>query len=142
MKSAYGQLIQSKYFTPAFNSAIFDGPIRIYFAQFHESLALKIYFYLQQKMNPSLTQIKDGLRSRNRNIFLMIYPSDQTFIQSFDEIPCDSSYMKEPWEDHLVIGLRHTIEDSQLNPLVDFVFEEMKKKFLIECAPALNESVI
>jgi len=70
---------QSKFFSPAFNAAIFDGPIRIYFAQHQESQALKLYFVLQDRFQ---TQRKDqtGLfKDRTRNIFVMIYPSDETY---------------------------------------------------------------
>ena len=78
MKSSYSTLMQSKFFNPAFNSAIFDGPIRIYFAQFHESLALKIYFMIQQKLNNEVARAKEISKATGANILVMVYPSEES----------------------------------------------------------------
>ena len=75
MKSTYSYLMQSKYFNPAFNSAIFDGPVRIYFAQFQESFALKIYFHMQNQFKDELARAKDLAKTINSNLLIMVYPS-------------------------------------------------------------------
>jgi hypothetical protein len=69
-------ITQSPYYSPAFNGAVFDGPLRLYFSQSQESLALKFYFELRTK-----TQImtEQWPRSGGLNIFVMIYPTEETF---------------------------------------------------------------
>jgi hypothetical protein len=44
-------LMKTEHYHPSLNSAVFDGPLRIYFAQSQESLALKIYFQLQKVLD-------------------------------------------------------------------------------------------
>ena len=76
---------QSKYFSPVFNAAIFDGPIRIYFAQYHESQALKLYFNLNERFGDVRRASRGIFRDRARNIFVMMYPNCETFDTSFGE---------------------------------------------------------
>src|SRR3989338_1668823 len=75
---------QSKFFSPAFNAAIFDGPLRIYFAQYQEAAALKIYFHLQEQLNQCDGHLKTALKKLNSNTFVMLYPTSDIFMRSFD----------------------------------------------------------
>src|SRR5882757_480859 len=84
MKSSYSTLMQSKFFNPAFNSAIFDGPVRIYFAQSHEALALKIYFALQQQFSGELARAKELHKFLERTVLVMLYPTVDSFQMSFE----------------------------------------------------------
>lgn len=120
MKSSYSTLMQSKFFNPAFNSAIFDGPVRIYFAQFHEALALKIYFLIQQKLATELAQAKELSKSSGANLLVMIYPSEESFLLSFEDQENNSAPLAlEKWNDDIVIGLRGPIEDVHLDLLME-----------------------
>src|SRR6476661_9159582 len=74
---------QSQFFNTAFNAAIFDGPFRIYFAQYQEAHALKIYFGLQQLMKSSLQDAVPKLKSERKCVFVMLYPNEETFFKSF-----------------------------------------------------------
>ncbi len=116
MKATYSQLISSKFYNPAFNSAIFDGPLRIYFAQFHESLALKIYFGLQQKYPAVLELAKSRFRRDGSNMLVMLYPSPEAFGLSFDS---KSEFLVE---DRLggdtLIGINGPFEDDKLNDVL------------------------
>ncbi|WP_246845090.1 hypothetical protein [Bdellovibrio sp. NC01] len=112
--------MQSKYFNPAFNSAIFDGPIRIYFAQFHESLALKIYFMIQQRLLNEVAVAKDRSKASGANILVMVYPTVESFELSFEDAnPMKTCLQVEKWNEDVVIGLRGPIEDENLDLLVD-----------------------
>ncbi|MFP5520278.1 MAG: hypothetical protein ACLGGX_10260 [Bdellovibrionia bacterium] len=115
MRSSYANLMQSKYFSPAFNSAIFDGPVRIYFAQFHESQALKIYFALQQKLSHEWSRAKEVSRQTGANLLIMIYPTTDSFGLSFDEELAVTGYIQESWNNELVFGLNGPMEDSNLD---------------------------
>ncbi|UXR66166.1 hypothetical protein EZJ49_07870 [Bdellovibrio bacteriovorus] len=120
MRSSYTTLMQSKYFNPAFNSAIFDGPVRIYFAQFHEALALKIYFLIQQKLTAEMVKAKDASKASGANILVMIYPTEDSFLLSFEDAAKHIGPLEvEKWHDDVVIGLRGPIEDENLDLLVE-----------------------
>jgi hypothetical protein len=118
MRASYSNLMQSKYFSPAFNSAIFDGPMRIYFAQFHESMALKIYFLAQQKLASELSQAKEMSKMAQANILVMIYPDEDSFESSFENHNSHEKICVESWNEDVVIGLRRPLEDSELDELV------------------------
>ena len=127
MKASYSNLMQSKYFSPAFNSAIFDGPLRIYFAQFHESMALKIYFMAQQKLASELIRAKEVSKVAQANILVMIYPTEDSFDSTFENHKADGKIIVEAWNDDIVIGLRGPLEDSELDRLVQTLSGVMKQ---------------
>ncbi|WII72314.1 hypothetical protein QJS83_00340 [Bdellovibrio sp. 22V] len=120
MRSSYSTLMQSKYFNPAFNSAIFDGPVRIYFAQFHEALALKVYFLIQQKLVEQMAKAKEISKNSGANILVMIYPTEDSFLLSFEGAEKHISPLEvEKWHNDVVIGLRGPIEDENLDLLIE-----------------------
>lgn len=82
-------ITQSTYFTAAFNGAIFDGPLRLYFAQAQEGLALNLYFELRAQMG-ELGEPRPGRVSRP-NLFVMIYPTEEHFDLSFGPQAANSS---------------------------------------------------
>ena len=69
-------ITQSPFYSPAFNGAIFDGPLRLYFTQSQEALALKFYFELRSKTQ-DLTQMWP--RNSGPSLYVMIYPTEETF---------------------------------------------------------------
>lgn len=69
-------ITQSPFYSPAFNGAVFDGPLRLYFSQTQEALALKFYFELRTKTQ-DLSEIWP--RSGGANLFVMLYPTEETF---------------------------------------------------------------
>ncbi|HMN67068.1 MAG TPA: hypothetical protein PKC28_00885 [Bdellovibrionales bacterium] len=76
-------LTQSRFYSPVFNAAVFDGPIRIYFAQHQEALALKVYFKLQQYMKDTYSSFRKSFKAHGQTIFLMLYPNQESFENSF-----------------------------------------------------------
>lgn len=124
MKSTYATLIQSRFFTPAFNSALFDGPIRIYFSQFHESLALKIYFGLQQNFAEDMEKAKDYHRVLGRNILVMLYPSTESFSLSFEGQK--GEYVIDQLEEDHLIGINGPFEDEMLPTILQSISKLVK----------------
>lgn len=124
MKATYSTLMQSKFFNPAFNSAIFDGPVRIYFAQFHESLALKIYFALQQKFAAELAKAKETHQEMGRTVLVMLYPSEESFSMSFENEP-DFLAIDDLFDD-TIIGVNGPFEDDKLSTVLNKVVGAMK----------------
>jgi hypothetical protein len=135
MRSSYSVLVQSKFFNPAFNSAIFDGPVRIYFSQFYESLALKLYFAVQESLGEFLLKAKDQSRGLDRNVLVMLYPNSESFALSFDG---SANFISaERLEDDFVIGVNGNFEDLQMAKILTAVrmsLEEMLSR--TEIAPA------
>lgn len=137
MRSSYTTLMQSKYFNPAFNSAIFDGPLRIYFAQFHEALALKIYFLIQQKLNSEIVKAKELSKATGANILVLVYPTADSFALVFENSLNSSGPLQvERWHEDAVIGLRGPIEDEHLDHLIETLRLTMNN-----WRPALQEPV-
>ncbi len=128
MKSSYSQLMQTQYFHPAFNSAIYDGPLRLYFAQFHESLALKIYFMAQQKLNGVWSQAKDVSKKTGSTVLVLIYPSVEFFDQTFAHAKqANHRVAIDQFEQDLLLGVRGPFEDDELEPFLAVLENEMQK---------------
>lgn len=115
MRSTYSNLMQSKYFSPAFNSAIFDGPVRIYFAQFHEAFALKLYFIIQNQFKDILLKYKNHSKNGSSNLMVMIYPTPDHFMISFDEDGLGQKMCTETWNQDVVLGMSRPLEDQHLD---------------------------
>ena len=114
---------QSKFFSPVFNAAIFDGPIRIYFAQHQESQALKVYFNLQERYKDLREKSRYNLQKRGGNIFIMLYPSVETFEMCFNAAPIHSEVTKERLELDYVIGIKNALTDNSFALLYDKIDE-------------------
>ncbi len=133
MKEAVTYVTQSKYFSPAFNAAIFDGPIRIYFAQYQESQALKLYFHLQERFQSLRKNARGLFRDRTRNIFVMLYPTVEMFDASFGgqrDAPVTAAsveagagawsaknFVRAMMGEDFVIGVRGPMDDSEYDDL-------------------------
>lgn len=115
-------LTQSRYYSPVFNAAVFDGPIRIYFAQHQETLALRVYFRLQQYLKETYTNFRNNFRQHGQTIFLMLYPTQESFANSFSGDPSISNVVAERLGEDHVIGVRGPLDDGQY----DEVFEQVK----------------
>lgn len=115
---------QSKYYSPAFNAAIFDGPLRIYFAQYQESEALKIYFKLQEQLKERSQEVRDNLRGRGSNVFVMLYPTKDIFQRSFEEeTPDGKAIIGNPLGKDYVLGLNGPLEEKDYDLIFDKVNE-------------------
>ena len=115
---------QSKFFSPSFNSAVFDGPLRIYFAQIHESQALKICFGMQQQHENLIAKAKKNLRLRGRNICVLLYPNDETFHLAFEK--CNGLITKDRMGDNVVMALKGPFEDLQLPEILNSIATQLE----------------
>ena len=131
---------QSKYFSPVFNAAIFDGPIRIYFAQHQESQALKVYFNLQERYKDLRENSRYNLQRRGGNIFIMLYPSVETFNLCFDLAPENTEVIKERLELDYVIGIRSALTEQNFRLLYDKLDEITIKQKAIRDSVAPKEA--
>ena len=128
-------LTQSRFYSPAFNAAVFDGPIRIYFAQHQETVALKVYFMLQQYLKETYSLFRNSFKQHGQTVFLMLYPSQDSFENSFSKGIIDQVVAERLGEDH-VVGVK--------GPLLDDQFEEifMKVRTILQDLPLLQEPAL
>ena len=118
---------QSRFFSPVFNAAIFDGPIRIYFAQFQEAQALKLYYNLQERFTEVRKNARGLFKERGQNIFVMMYPNEDTFDLSFSSEPratglgaeagVGTQIVRSKLGEDFVVGVRGPLEDEELESL-------------------------
>lgn len=131
LENATTRILQSKFFSPTFNTAIFDGPLRVYFSQSQEPEALKVYFSLQSKVfqettentEQQIAQIRDNL-PKNSTLFVMIYPNKESFKQSFDQ---DADFAVAKMEQDYVIGVQGPVSDKTRDDIIGYVKESFIK---------------
>ncbi len=120
MKPGFSAITSSKFYHPAFNSAIFDGPIRIYFVQFHETYALKIYFLLQDRFKEALNHYKDIAKKTEQTVLVMIYPTEDGFQKAFsNESNLQSTFAKAVGKRETVFGLLAPVVEDNVGQLMD-----------------------
>ena len=119
MRQAVSLLTQSQFYSPAFNAAIFDGPVRIYFAQYQETLALKIYFRIQERLKAMYESLPEALKYSTQNLFLMVYPNEETYSNSF---PKSTKSIEEGiLGEDVVMGVQAPVKDLDIERLADLV---------------------
>lgn len=136
MRQAVSLLTQSQFYSPAFNAAIFDGPVRIYFAQYQESLALKIYFRIQEKLKALYAQLPEALKYSSKNLFLMVYPNEETYSHSFPQ--SQSGMASDNLGEDVVMGVQAPVKDADIDHLVEKV-EPLLRAWLTTAS--VNESL-
>lgn len=132
MRESVSTLTQSKYYSPAFNHAVFDGPIRVYFAQHQEPLALKVYFELKNRIESFWGSLEELSKRTNTNIFIMLYPSAENFHLAFEE---DRDVVAHRLGDDYVIGVRGVLSD----PIYEGVYHRVET-ILKVWAPIVREN--
>lgn len=129
-----GFVTQSKYYTNQFNAAIFDGPLRIYFAQEQEGEALKIYFQLQECLTEKTLENKmatrEKLRKLGKCIFIMLYPDAHSFQSVFAGEK--GSLVHQYFGDDDLVGLQIPKSATELKTVTDYIFETLTKHIAAE----------
>lgn len=123
MAASVSRLTQSQYFSPVFNTAVFDGPIRIYFAQKQESYALEVYFKISSRLR---SIFGEKLNRHAPSLFVMIYPEVEGFDESFSSDGEKGFALKKLEKDH-VVGVRGPMADHQLEGLITELVELYQK---------------
>lgn len=119
MAATYSSFMTTRFYSPFFNTALFDGPLRIYFSQSYESAALKIYHILQTEHTEFWNSLKaHNMRSR-QHLFLMIYPEAKDLALVFDK--SEPQMQAQEWDEGLAIGIVQTQSDNDLKKQIDFI---------------------
>ena len=111
MAASYSSFLSSQFYSPVFNTALFDGAFRIYFSQSYESTALKIYHLLQSDQIELWNRYKKWTEKTKKNAFILIYPSKEDVSIAFNND--QPTPVLNEWDEGVVIGLENTFETDQ-----------------------------
>lgn len=134
MRHTASSLTQSRFYSPVFNAAVFDGPIRIYFSQTQESEALRVYFQLQEKLSDLYRDAKKTIKESGRSIFIMLYPSSETFDLSFGSNleGHEAAVVSESLGSDFVLGVRGPIGELEFVRIQEGLFQILNSQLAPE----------
>jgi hypothetical protein len=112
MAATYSSFMATRFYNPIFNTALFDGPIRIYFSKNYESVALKIYHLLQTEYLEQWNQLRESSLKFKDHIFLMMYSDKNELHTVFSEKT--QLIQSQEWEEGLAIGFCQPQDDVEL----------------------------
>ncbi len=122
MAATYSSFMTTRFYSPVFNTALFDGPIRIYFSQSYESAALKIYHLLQTQYLEQWSQMKACSLKSKEHVFLLMYPDKNGLEMVF---PKAKSIQSQEWEEGLAIGFCPPQNDVELVHQLDMITQSI-----------------
>lgn len=125
MAASYSSFLTTQYYSPVFNTALFDGPFRIYFSQSYESIALKIYHLLQSQDLSVWTEYKRWSEKTKKHAFILVYPSEQDLSLAFDEEKA-AQLMSRLWDEGLILGFANPHTDEQFNHIYQSILNQLK----------------
>ena len=120
MAATYSSFMTTRFYSPVFNTALFDGPFRIYFSQAYESSALKIYHLLQTEYQSLWNDVKAWSHNNKEHVFLLIYPdaksAESIFAQaSVNKAEANDAVYMEDWEEGVAFGLVQPTQEEHLS---------------------------
>ncbi len=128
MAASCSSFLTTRFYSPVFNTALFDGPFRIYFSQSYESVALKIYHLLQSQHLELWTQFKTWSEKTKKHSFILIYPTHDDVGMAFD---CnEKAPICQHWEEGVAIGLDQPQTEEQFQLYFNSLVEQLKKTSL------------
>jgi hypothetical protein len=119
MAASYSSFLSSPFYSPIFNTALFDGPFRIYFSQSYEAVALKIYHLLQSEEQALCQSIKKWSERTKSHVFILIYPTKEDVHMAFVDQDAEALPLRQTWDEGFAIGMNQ--------PPTDDVFHEYFK---------------
>lgn len=131
MAASYSSFLTTQYYSPVFNTALFDGPFRIYFSQSYESVALKIYHLLQTQDLALWTEYKKWSEKTKKHAFILIYPSNQDLAIAFDGDK-QAPLMNRLWDEGLILGFANSNEDESFNMTYQNILTHLKNFIITE----------
>lgn len=126
MAASYSSFLTSPFYSPVFNTALFDGAFRIYFSQSYESTALKIYHIIQTDHKALWNEYKKWSDRTRKNIFILIYPSKTDVGLAFSDN--SETPVMSTWDEGLIIGIENTLENNvaHFDFLLSVIIDQLK----------------
>lgn len=122
MAATYSAFMTTRFYSPVFNTALFDGPFRIYFSQSYESSALKIYHILQTQHEELWQRLKHWSATTKEHVFLLMYPEVrdvQMIFETRDLRPESCPVQIETWDEGVAIGLTQPHNDIDVHSQIE-----------------------
>lgn len=120
MAATYSSFMTTRFYSPVFNTALFDGPLRIYFSQSYESAALKVYHLLQTQHTALWNSLKECSSRSKEHVFLMMYPEKKDLQLVFAG---DQAVHIQDWEEGLAVGFCQPHDDHELDQQLKLMTE-------------------
>ncbi len=127
MAASYSSFLSTRFYSPVFNTALFDGPFRIYFSQSYESAALKIYHLLQTNHLELWTTYKRWTEQTKKHAFILVYPTKADVQMAFDMTTENTYPLCKSWEDGFVVGLENPNTDADFELYFAKLISELQK---------------
>ena len=131
MAASYSSFLTSSFYSPIFNTALFDGPFRFYFSQSYESIALKMYHILQSENKALWLDCKKWSDLSKKNIFILVYPTQEDVGIAFDETI--ATPIIKIWDEGLAIGLENSSlneSDEKFNLIMSQIINYLQNDFV------------
>lgn len=122
MAATYSAFMTTRFYSPVFNTALFDGPFRIYFSQSYESSALKLYHILQTQHAELWQWLKVWSLTTKEHVFLLMYPEASDVHMIFDKqtVKTDSCPVQiESWDEGVAIGLTQPHNETDVQSQIE-----------------------
>lgn len=119
MAATYSSFMTTRFYSPVFNTALFDGPLRIYFSQSYESAALKVYHLMQTQHLDLWNELKATSARSKEHVFLMMYPEKKDLQMVFSEKA--ASIHAQDWEEGLAIGFCQPQSETEFGTQMDHI---------------------
>jgi hypothetical protein len=123
MAATYSSFMTTRFYSPVFNTALFDGPLRIYFSQSYESAALKVYHLLQSHYPEQWNRMKECAQQSKEHVFLMMYPEKKDLEIVFSEGA--KSICIQEWEEGLAIGFCQPNDDLEMTDQLNMITQSI-----------------
>ena len=126
MAASYSSFLTTQYYSPIFNTALFDGPFRIYFSQSYESVALKIYHLLQTQDHDMWKEFKLWSEKSKEHAFILIYPSDIDLKIAFNVNDIKTAVISQEWTEGYMSGMSQPATDESFKAIYDNLVKNLK----------------
>lgn len=136
MAATYSAFMTTRFYSPVFNTALFDGPFRIYFSQSYESAALKMYHLLQTQHHALWLRLKQWSVETKEHVFLLMYPEVKDVQMIFDELSKKQNVdhdlvQMESWDEGLAIGLSQPQTEGDVQSQIEQI-EKLLQQWMRE----------
>lgn len=141
MAATYSAFMTTRFYSPVFNTALFDGPFRIYFSQSYESSALKIYHILQTQHEELWQRLKSWSSATKEHVFLLMYPEVhdvQMIFEARDLRPESCPVQIETWDEGVAIGLTQPHTDMDVHSQIEQI-EKLLQNWMHEQSSSTPE---
>lgn len=135
MAASYSAFLSTKYYSPVFNTALFDGPFRIYFSQAYEGTALKIYHLLQVQHHSVWEHFKKWSEKSRQHVFILIYPTgdDVTLAFESDAVVPKRLLHSAPWEEGRLMALPNPHSEADFESFYQQIIQELERLKISDC---------